>query len=90
MYLEVINSNVEEKNYIGIHLKAIINYLKVKKDEKMQTRVADLKVRYNEIKSRTPLTVQQFLTDKGYTEEEDICITDRLLGPPPVEFSSIT
>ena len=52
--------------------------------------VRDLKVRYNEIKTRTPLTVQQFLTDKGYTEEEDIRIADRLLGPPPAEFSSMT
>ena len=82
-YHEVINSNVEEMNYKGAHYKAIINYLKVKKDEKMPTRVADLKVRYDEIKTRTPLTVQQFLTDKGYMEE-DIRITDHLLGPPPL------
>ena len=80
-YHTVINSKVKENDYKGAQFKAIINYLKVKKDETMPTRVADLRVRYTEIKGRKPLTLREFLTDKGYCTEENISIVDRLLAP---------
>ena len=87
-YLNVVSSNIEEKDYKCAQFKAIINYLKLKKDEAMPTHVVDLRVRYTEIKARKPLTMREFLTNEVHCTEENINIFDRLLAPVvPAESS---
>ena len=51
-YLKVVNSSTEEKDFKGTHFKAVIHFKKQKDDKPVPTRVADLKVRYDEVKNK--------------------------------------
>ena len=80
-YLKVINLNTEEKDYKGSHLKAIINFRKRKSDKAMAMCVVNLKVRYDEVKNRSEITIREYLTNKYlYNEgEKYLAIVDCLL-----------
>jgi len=59
-----VNSNTEEKDYKGTHFKAVIHFKKQNDDKPVSTRVADLKVRYDEAKNKREWSIKEYLTDK--------------------------
>ena len=80
-YLKVINSGTEEKKFKGTHFKAVINFKKRKNDKSVPTRVADLKVRHEEVKNRSEWSLKEFLTDRDFCNEgeEYLVIVERLI-----------
>jgi len=85
-YLKVVNSSTEEKDYKGAHFKAVIHFKKQKNDKSVPTRVADLKVRYEEVKNRSEWSIKEYLTDRELCNEgeEYLEIVERLLVPATV------
>ena len=63
-YLKVVNSSTEEKDFKGTHFKAVIHFKKQKDDKPVPTRVADLKVRYDEVKNKREWSIKEYLTDR--------------------------
>ena len=60
--------NIQESTYKGMELKVVINWKKREGDKAIPSKVADLKIRYDETKDRSDLTLRAYLTDRGYTK----------------------
>ena len=60
--------NIQESTYKGKEFKVVINWKKREGDKAIPSKVSDLKIRYNETKDRSDLTLRAYLTDRGYTK----------------------
>ena len=90
-YLKVVNSSTEEKDFKGTHFKAVIHFKKQKNDKSVPTRVADLKVRYEEVKNTSEWSIKEYLTNREFCNEgeEYLEIVERLLVPAPVMMAPL-
>ena len=90
-YIDLKSSNSTESDYKGDQYKVIINHTKQTGDKAVPTRVADLKVRYDKVKSRTPYTLKKCLEEKGYCKNpDDLVLCLRLISEETATQPSIS
>ena len=72
----MINSPKTPDEYVMAELKAIVHFKKRKGDSAVPTGIVKLRERYNATKDRHDVNLKQFLSGRGYEDDE----VDRVLS----------